>query len=195
MSFSAGLRKSALGILKTNFVITTHGNASWALRNLPKWVNLYACFSSAYFYYQILSFIFSESYEEMSQHFNIDFLSVPQFKYLSFYMCSKRHFRTRLPEVYFVVAQLPGRVWLFATPWTAAHQASLTSISRSLLRFMSIELSSHLILCLPLLLLPSVFSQHQGLFQWVSSLHQVAKELGLQPQHQSFQRIFRGGFL
>ena len=34
-------------------------------------------------------------------------------------------------------------------------------------------------------------SQHQGLFQWVSSLHQVAKVLECQPQHQSFQWIFR----
>ena len=33
--------------------------------------------------------------------------------------------------------------------------------------------------------------QHQGLFQWVSSLHQVAKILELQPQHQSLQWIFR----
>ena len=33
-------------------------------------------------------------------------------------------------------------------------------------------------------------SQHQGLFQWVSSSHQVAKVLELQLQHQSFQRIF-----
>ena len=38
-------------------------------------------------------------------------------------------------------------------------------------------------------------SQHQGLFQWVSSLHQVAKVLELQLQHQSFQRIFRTDFL
>ena len=38
-------------------------------------------------------------------------------------------------------------------------------------------------------------SQHQGLFQWVSSLHQVAKVLELQPQHQSFQWIFRTDFL
>ena len=40
---------------------------------------------------------------------------------------------------------------------------------------------------------PSAFnlSQHQGLFQWVSSLHQVAKVLELQVQHQSFQCIFR----
>ena len=47
------------------------------------------------------------------------------------------------------------------TPWTAAHQASLFIInSRSLLRLMSIQSvmpSSHLILCLPLLLLPSIF--------------------------------------
>ena len=39
------------------------------------------------------------------------------------------------------------------------------------------------------------FSQHQGLFQWVSSLHQVAKVLELQLQHQSFQWIFRTDFL
>ena len=52
-------------------------------------------------------------------------------------------------------------VWLFATPWTAAHQASLSiTISQSLLKLMSIELvmpSSHLILYCPLLLPPSVF--------------------------------------
>ena len=38
-------------------------------------------------------------------------------------------------------------------------------------------------------------SQHQGLFKWVSSLHQVAKLLELQLQHQSFQWIFRTDFL
>ena len=54
-----------------------------------------------------------------------------------------------------------SRVWLFATPWTAAHQASLSITNyQSLLKLMSIELvmpSNHLILCHPLLLLPSVF--------------------------------------
>ena len=54
-----------------------------------------------------------------------------------------------------------SRVWLFATPWTAAHQASLSiTSSQSLLKLMSIESvmpSSHLILCHLLLLLPSVF--------------------------------------
>ena len=49
----------------------------------------------------------------------------------------------------------------------------------------------YLILCHPLLLPPSIFPQHQGLFKWVSSLHQVAKILELQLQHQSFQWIFR----
>ena len=44
----------------------------------------------------------------------------------------------------------------------------------------------HPTFCRPLLLLSSVSpSQHQGLFQWVSSWHQVAKVLELQPQHQS----------
>ena len=38
-------------------------------------------------------------------------------------------------------------------------------------------------------------SQHQGLFQWVSSSHQVAKVLELKLQHQSFQWIFRTDFL
>ena len=38
-------------------------------------------------------------------------------------------------------------------------------------------------------------SQHQGLFKWVSSSHQVAKVLELQLQHQSFQWIFRTDFL
>ena len=59
------------------------------------------------------------------------------------------------------VVQLLSPVWLFATPWTAAHQASLSlTISQSLPKFMSIELvmpSNHLILCHPFLLLPSIF--------------------------------------
>ena len=38
-------------------------------------------------------------------------------------------------------------------------------------------------------------SQHQGLFRWVSSSHQVAKVLEFQFQHQSFQRIFSSDFL
>ena len=57
--------------------------------------------------------------------------------------------------------QLLSRVQLFVTPWTAACQASLSiTNSQSLLKLMSIESvmpSNHLILCCPLLLLPSIF--------------------------------------
>ena len=51
--------------------------------------------------------------------------------------------------------------------------------------------SNHLILCCPLLLLPSVFLCIRVFFQWVGSLHQVARDLELQFLHQSFQWIFR----
>ena len=83
-------------------------------------------------------------------------------------------------------------VWLSVTPWIAAcreRQASLSfTISQSLLRLMSIASmmpSDHLILSPPSPLAFSL-SQHQGLFQWVGSSHQVAKVLELQLQHESF---------
>ena len=60
-----------------------------------------------------------------------------------------------------VVVQSLSHVWLFATPWTAGHQASLSVVtSQSLLKLMlteSVMPSNHLILCHPLLLPPSVF--------------------------------------
>ena len=64
------------------------------------------------------------------------------------------------------VVQLLSGVQLFVNPWTAACQASLSfTVSRSSPRFMSFELvmpSNHLILCHPLLLLPSVFPSIRG---------------------------------
>ena len=79
-----------------------------------------------------------------------------------------------------VVIQLLSRVWLFATPWTEAHQASLFfTISQNLLILMSIKLvmtSNHLSPPSPPFL---NLSQHKGLFQWVGSLHQVAKVVEL----------------
>ena len=67
-----------------------------------------------------------------------------------------------------------SHVWLFATPWIAANQASLSiTISQSLLKLMFIESmmpSNHLILCLPLLLLPSIFPSIR-VFSNVSVLH------------------------
>ena len=65
-------------------------------------------------------------------------------------------------SVQFSSVQSLSHVRLFVTPWTAALQASLSStVPRSLLKLMSIKsvmLSNHLILCRPLLLLPSIFS-------------------------------------
>ena len=97
--------------------------------------------------------------------------------------------------IFVVVVQLLSNVWLFATPWTAAHQASLSfTTSLGFLRLMSIESvmpSNHLVHFRPLLFLPSIFPSIRVFFQWVSSSHQVAKVLELQLQHQSFQWIFR----
>ena len=76
--------------------------------------------------------------------------------------------------MYFSSVQSLSRVQLFVTPWTAEHQASLSiTNSQSLLRLMSIESvmpSNHLILCHPLLLLPSVFPRFR-VFSNESVLH------------------------
>ena len=71
-------------------------------------------------------------------------------------------FLNKAPHLYqFSSVQSLSRVWLFVTPWTAACQASLSiTNSWSLPKLMSIESvmpSNHLILCHPLLLLPSIF--------------------------------------
>ena len=63
--------------------------------------------------------------------------------------------------IFTIVGQSLSHVWLFVTPWTAAHHASLSfTISWSLLKLIFIESvmpSNHLILCRPLLLLLSIF--------------------------------------
>ena len=105
----------------------------------------------------------------------------------------------RYTVISFSSDQSLSRVRLFSTPWTAACQAFLSiTNSQNLLKLMSLASvmsSNHLILCL--LLPPPVFNlyQHQGLFQWVSSSHQVTKVLEFQLQHQPFQWIFRTDFL
>ena len=73
-----------------------------------------------------------------------------------------------------VVVESLSHVQLFATPWTAAHQASLSfTSSQSLLILISIESvmpSNHLILCHPLLFLPSIFPSIR-VFSNESALH------------------------
>ena len=78
-------------------------------------------------------------------------------------------------KVWFVVAvQSFSRFWLFVTPWTVASQVSLSfTVSWSLLKLMSIEsvmVFNHLIVCCPLLLLPSVFPSIR-VFSNKSALH------------------------
>ena len=97
-----------------------------------------------------------------------------------------------LESLVVVTVQSLSCIWFFATPWTAAHQAFLSfTDSWSLLKLMSIDSvmpSNNLILFCPVS--ASNLSQHQGLFQWISSSHQVAKVLEFQLPHQSFWWIF-----
>ena len=82
----------------------------------------------------------------------------------SFLSCQHNIWKTTIPVFLWCQlssVQLLSCIRLFAAPWTAAHQASLSiTNSQSLLKLMSIELvmpSKHLILCRPLLLLSSIF--------------------------------------
>ena len=95
-------------------------------------------------------------------------------------------------HIYFgaVVVQFTSKVLLFATPWTAAHQATLSStISRSFFKFMSIEslmLSNHFILFSPLLLLSSVCTKSGSFLK--SQLFQlggqnIAEEISLKSEN------------
>ena len=103
------------------------------------------------------------------------------------------------PPGKFSSVQSLSHVWLFETPWTAACQASWSITNcRSLPKPMSIEsvMPSNSLTPLSSLSPPALnLSQHQGLFKWVSSLHQVAKVLEFQLQHQSFQWTSRTDLL
>ena len=103
---------------------------------------------------------------------------LPMFSFWSC-MVSSLKFRSLIRfEFYFCIVQFSSvqslsRVQLFATPWIAARQASLSiTISWSSLKLTSIESvmpSSHLILCHPLFLLPPVLPSIRVFFQWVNS--------------------------
>ena len=84
-------------------------------------------------------------------------MSKQPFWELSFSSCLVFSFHSDKP----LVAQSLSRVQLFVTPWTAAHQASMSiTNSRTLLKLTSIESTmpfNHLILCRPLLFQPSIF--------------------------------------
>ena len=123
---------------------------------------------------------------------NCDFFSMGEFSALISTFHPASCYDCKFLSIVIITVQLLSRFWIFAIPWTEAHQASLSfTISWSLFKFMSIEsfmLSNHLLLCFPLLFLSSVFPRIRG-FSKESALH--IKWL----QHQFFQWIFRVDFL
>ena len=101
-------------------------------------------------------------------------------------------FRMQVVFGYFlVIYQLLSCAQLFVIAWTAGHQASVLHCVQGLLNLMCIWVNDAIQPSLSLSPSYSSFnlSQHQSLFQWTGSSHQVAKELEI--QRQSFQRIFR----
>ena len=96
---------------------------------------------------------------------------------------------------YCSVAKLCPILW---NPITAAQHASLSfTVSQNLLNSCPLSQWCHLTISSSAIPSPPALSlsQHQGLFQWVSSSHQVTKVLELQLQHRSLQCIFRVDFL
>ena len=101
-------------------------------------------------------------------------------------------------QIQFSSVQSLSRVRLFATPRTAAHQASLSITSSwNLLKLMSIELvmpSNHLILCRPLILSPSIFPSIR-VFPNESALHIRWPKYGsfnfnISPSNETFRTYF-----
>ena len=96
-----------------------------------------------------------------------------------------RSTETVIVPAFVVGVQSLSFIWLFATSWTETQQSSPSprdySDSYPLSQWGHPTISSSMIYSVLLLLLPYL-SQHQGLFKWVGSLHQVAKVLELQLQ-------------
>ena len=100
-------------------------------------------------------------------------------------------------SVQFSSAQLLSHVQLFPTPWITAHQSShhqLPEFTLTHVHLIGDTIQPSWPLSFPSLPAPDS-SQHQSLFQWVNSLHEMAKVLEFQLQHQSFQWTPRTDFL
>ena len=106
---------------------------------------------------------------------------------------------SNLDKSTFVIVYLLSSVWLSVTPWTVKHTRLLCPSLSPGVCSNSCPLSADAIQPSHSLSPPSLpalnLSKHQGLFQGVSSSHQVAIVLELQLEHQSFQWIFRVDFL
>ena len=124
----------------------------------------------------------SNEYSELIS-FKMNWLDLLASKRLSRVFSNTTVQKHQLFGTQFSSVQSVSRVRLFATPSTAARQASLSiTNSHSSLKLTSIESvmpSNHLILSSPFPPAPNP-SQHQSLFQWVNSSHEVAKVLEFQ---------------
>ena len=107
-------------------------------------------------------------------------------------MTRREHFNSNSTRPKFSSGQSLSCVWLFVAPWTAARQASLSiNISWSLPRLMSFKLvmpSNHLILCHPLLLLPSILPASESfpmsqLFAWGGQSTAVSASTSVLPMN------------
>ena len=121
---------------------------SWKYSSDPDWL---LCMFRESLYFYFLDLVVSLCTPLFMEHTRVQFIE-------------ERHTGGKLLQMCISLAAVQSwrRAWLVVTSWTAACQSPLSStISRSLLKFMSIELGmlyNHLVLCRPLLLLPSVFA-------------------------------------
>ena len=92
-----------------------------------------------------------------------------------------------------------SHVWLFATPWTSAHQASLCITNTwNLLKLMSTELampSNHFILCRPLLLPPSVFPSIRVFSNCITQVKYWSFSINISPSNEHSGLTFRMDWL
>ena len=120
----------------------------------------------------LLIFMYSENilwyilYSFKNLFWNLAEESLLLLRIIKFYDSVFNLFRKSSYNFVVIVVQSLSHVWLFVTSWTEAHQDPLSfTISQSLLKLMSVELmmlSNHLMLCCPILLLPSSFPSIRG---------------------------------
>jgi len=151
------------------------------------------CYNFVLFYISpVFAPMYLHQFNSFSQKISPRFIATQRGKSEAF-LCRQIILKKTLSSV-----QSLSHVWLFATPWTAAPQASLSiANSQSLLKLMCIESvmpSNHLIFCHPLLFLPSIFPSIR-VFLMSQFFPTDGQSIGVQLQHQSFQWIFRTDFL
>ena len=133
-----------------------------------------------------------------NQNFN-HFYHPSKWSHVHSALCFLSSLETQITCMFRSVQSL-SHVWFFVTPWTAARQASLfiTEFTQTHIHQVSDAIQPSHPRSSPSPPAPNL-SQHQSLFQWVNSSHEVAKVLEIQLQHHSLQRnpglIFRMDWL